>query len=202
MACGQVAGFVRVVGKIEQLGGGRVGTGNQFPSTMSHPTELETVCWSVDVGHVVGKDLSVDRFASRVGGCGQGEQVVAGKCLLGANVGGGEDGRGQVDAAGQGLSGSGFEVAGPANHDRSADATFVGRTFRTGGEAETPSLGDLGLWCPLDPAVVHDEQDQGVVAELLAVQVVEQLPTGFVEPCAHGVITGQFDGSVRGTIAV
>jgi len=42
----------------------------------------------------------------------------------------------------------------------------------------------------LDPAVVRDEEDEGVFRESFFIQVIEEFPASFVEPFTHGPIAG------------
>ena len=43
---------------------------------------------------------------------------------------------------------------------------------------------------PLNPAIVRNINDQGIVPNTSAFQAIQELPAGLVKPLAHGVVLG------------
>ena len=43
---------------------------------------------------------------------------------------------------------------------------------------------------PLNPAIVRNINDQGIVPNASAFQTIQELPAGLVKPLAHGVVLG------------
>src|SRR5438477_422252 len=81
---------------------------------------------------------------------------------------------------------------GPAEQDRRPDAAVVRGLFRFRGVAV-----GVGL---LYPAVVGEEEDDGVVCQSLLIEVVEQLAAGLVEPLHHAPVLR--DLQCRGLVLV
>ena len=153
---------------------------DEFPVTIDQPTVREVGAWLMDVDGVVQVDGAVGGFA-----LGQGrvvEKVDALHLLGGGESTRLENGRSEINAVGQLGAILRFHFAGPTNHDRSAESAVVLRALGARGVSAVVGA--------LDPAIVGDVEDDGVVRQFFLVEMIEQLAAGLIEPLAHGPVTG------------
>ena len=146
--------------------------GDELPFSLDDGAGPQTFAGLVSRNHVVGEVVEED-------GCSVGnglvvEQIDPGHPRRDVDSAGGENGRNQVDVAGQfHLLLVRLDPGGPAGDDRRPDPVLV-----RGGLAE------------FIPAIVGQVEHQGVVVDTLVLQVFHQVAAGFVEPFHHGVVLG------------
>ena len=123
------------------------------------------------------EDVAFDLFAAlELGKKVQPRKVVWSRC-----TGGSQYGRYEVDGRTKFRAVRGWDGAFPTEHDGVAGPSLIGAAF---GARPIPSV------FRLNPAVVRDVNDQGVLRDARLVDMIHQGPTGLVEPFAHGVVLG------------
>ena len=153
---------------------------DEFPIPINDPAVGQVGAWFVNVHGVMQVAGAVGRLA-----LGQGLIVEEVDTLHGIGrfeAARFEDGRREVDAVGQLGAILRFHLAGPTDHDGGAEAAIVLGALGTRGVAAVVSA--------LNPAVVGDVNHDGVLSQFFLVEMIEQLAAGFVEPFAHGPVTG------------
>ena len=180
----QVVALMGICDHIVELRSGfrqtrRVGQDQLFCSVDDH-TVLEALRRSVDVDNIVFVCGCV--YAGALPQRLRIEQVHPLHGLRRLQATGFEQGGYEVNAADEGL-GVEFRLDSgrPADHDRRANATLIGALLRTRGELVGPIV------C-LNPSIVADVHHNRVLAKALLIEIRQQLPTGLIEPLAHGPV--------------
>ena len=160
---------------------------NELPLIKDTPAIEETWRRVINLDHIVFEDLTKDLRPGALppgrANIKQVEPLHPGRRL---EAGGREDGWRQVDTADERLVTGRLQLARPAQHDGRTDAAVIGRSLGTYVAAARLDL--------LDPAVVGHENDERIVAELLLVDVTQQLAAGLIEPLAHRLVARHVNG--------
>ena len=87
-----------------------------------------------------------------------------------------------IDTAAQFWTLRGSDFTRPGEHDRRSRSGLVRTAFGM-------TVIAISVF-PLNPAIVRNINDQGIVPNASAFQTIQELPAGLVKPLAHGVVLG------------
>lgn len=146
----------------------------------------------MDVHGIVGENLTEDNlsFCQGVGV----EQIDTGHGGGHVQAGSGEDRGCEIDTADDGVCVHlWFQGGGIADHDWGSDASVVGGLFTA---SEISIFGVFGL----DPAVVADVEDEGVVRQVFVIEEVQEFAAGLVKPFTHCIVFREGERPGRGDV--